>query len=71
MKEIEIREESNEKDKAINSLYAEKIQLEKKYQSLLNMYCFTLGIAYNAHPDNAIIQKLMNGAFGGEDGPRQ
>lgn len=61
---ISIKDELEEKEKAIKSLYAEKTQLEKRNQSLLSMYCFTLGIAYNEHPENQTIQKLIEGVFG-------
>lgn len=68
MKEVDIKEESVEKDRAINSLYAEKVQLEKKCQALTNMYCFTLGIAVEAQPDNEVIREMAKKLFGGDNG---
>ena len=58
-KEIKIQDLENQL-KNINVAYD---QLNASFSSVLNMLRFTVGIAYNAHPDNDKIKAMVDKLF--------
>lgn len=64
--------EIEELKKQVNDLAKANLELKANLTSTLSMLRFTLGIAYNAHPDNDKIRGMVDSLYslGSEDGSR-
>lgn len=64
--------EVEELKKQVNDLMKANLELKANLTSTLSMLRFTLGIAYNAHPDNDKIKGMVDSLYslGSEDGSR-
>lgn len=58
-KDVKIQELENQ----LNGLNAAYESLNSSFNSILNMFRFTVGIAYNAHPDNDKIRAMVDKLF--------
>lgn len=72
-KEEEITNEVEELKNQVNDLVKANLELKANLSSTLSMLRFTLGIAYNAHPDNDKIRGMVDSLYslGSEDGSSQ
>ena len=72
-KKIEVNDEIEKLQERMDELSRENFELRNSLNSTLSMLRFTLGIAYNAHPDNDKIRGMVDSlySFGSEDGSRQ
>ena len=57
---IDIKDEVQELKRANDALLTEKVKLQNELTTVLSMLRFTLGIAYNAHPDNDRIKAMVD-----------
>lgn len=57
---IDVKDNQEELERAKNALLAENAKLQKELSTVLSMLRFTLGIAYNAHPDNDKIKAMVD-----------
>lgn len=57
---IEVKDEVQELKRANDALLTEKVKLQNELTTVLSMLRFTLGIAYNAHPDNDRIKAMVD-----------
>lgn len=70
---IEVNDEIENLNAQIQELSQANYELRASLNSTLSMLRFTLGIAYNAHPDNDRIKGMVESlyALGDNDGSRQ
>lgn len=62
-KKIEVNDEIEKLQERINELSRENFELRNSLNSTLSMLRFTLGIAYNAHPDNDRIKAMVDNLY--------
>lgn len=62
-KKIEVNDEIEKLQERINELSRENYELRNSLNSTLSMLRFTLGIAYNAHPDNDRIKAMVDNLY--------
>lgn len=59
----QLQEELERQKSALEKLRAEHATLVQTLNSVLNMFRFTLGIAYHAHPDNDNIKAMVDNLY--------
>lgn len=62
-KKIEVNDEIEKLQEKINELSRENYELRNSLNSTLSMLRFTVGIAYNAHPDNDRIKAMVDSLY--------
>lgn len=62
-KKIEVNDEIEKLQERINELSRENYELRNSLNSTLSMLRFTVGIAYNAHPDNDRIKAMVDNLY--------
>ena len=62
-KKIEVNDEIENLKVQIQDLNRENYELRNSLNSTLSMLRFTLGIAYNAHPDNDRIKAMVENLY--------
>jgi len=62
-KKIEVNDEIEKLQERINELSRENFELRNSLNSTLSMLRFTVGIAYNAHPDNDRIKAMVDNLY--------
>lgn len=62
-KKIEVNDEIEKLQERMNELSRENFELRNSLNSTLSMLRFTVGIAYNAHPDNDRIKAMVDNLY--------
>ncbi len=62
-KKIEVNDEIEKLQERMNELSRENYELRNSLNSTLSMLRFTVGIAYNAHPDNDRIKAMVDNLY--------
>ena len=62
-KKIEVTDEIEKLQERMNELSRENFELRNSLNSTLSMLRFTVGIAYNAHPDNDRIKAMVDNLY--------
>ena len=62
-KKNEVNDEIEKLQERMNELSRENYELRNSLNSTLSMLRFTVGIAYNAHPDNDRIKAMVDNLY--------
>ena len=62
-KKIEVNDEIEKLQERMDELSRENFELRNSLNSTLSMLRFTVGIAYNAHPDNDRIEAMVDNLY--------
>lgn len=62
-KKIEVNDEIEKLQERMDELSRENFELRNSLNSTLSMLRFTVGIAYNAHPDNDRIKAMVDNLY--------